>query len=291
MANKAAVFFLSTGRCGTQWFEKALAEVYSDRAVVTHEPVKADYEPRKFLRAYDDLHLLLDNPAVSEHLRSIRGTLPKYIYIETGWPCYPAIPLFIEKLEKVKVVHVVRHPVRVALSLATHKVYSRTDWISNAALTPHDHGVVNRADWRDWEELTTFEKCLFWWTEINAYALEVRSIFDAAQYHFVRFEDIFANEGSALEELTDFIGLPYRHVLGKRKAKCVDTFKYTTEAVDWRLIDKYPGTLSLMDRFGYSSSDYNSGAIKRRYFSPLGSVVKDSLGKMIRRVDLLRGRI
>ena len=37
-----ATFFLSTGRCGTQWLAASLAEHYGDMATVDHEPMSAD---------------------------------------------------------------------------------------------------------------------------------------------------------------------------------------------------------------------------------------------------------
>lgn len=51
MAN-FAVFFLCTGRCGTQWFADNLEKLYQDNAVVTHEPLGPHYNPKKFYRKY-----------------------------------------------------------------------------------------------------------------------------------------------------------------------------------------------------------------------------------------------
>jgi len=72
---KTGIFFLSTGRCGTQWLQKTLAAAYPDTAVATHEPVRGAYEPKLYLRAYDKLDELLSSEEVSKHLSYIREIL------------------------------------------------------------------------------------------------------------------------------------------------------------------------------------------------------------------------
>lgn len=163
----AAVFFLSTGRCGTQWLYRTLGRVYSRAAVVTHEPIGTAYQPKQYLRAYDRMGELAAIRAVSKHLSDIKKILKSRAYIETGWPCYPALPLMISQLnENVRVVHLVRHPIHVALSLATHNVYKRQVWVSRGAIDPFDPGVVQKQLADKWSEMGIYEKCLFWWTEI-----------------------------------------------------------------------------------------------------------------------------
>jgi sulfotransferase family protein len=264
---KAGIFFLSTGRCGTQWLQKTLAAAYPDTAVVTHEPVRGAYEPKLYLRAYDKLDELLSSEEVSKHLSYIREVLKSKTYIETGWPCYPALPLLMDQLDgRVRVVHLVRHPVHVALSLSTHKVYERQDWISRSAISPSDRGVVQKGLADVWAEMGMYEKCLFWWTEINLYALELKERRPDIEFRLVRYEDLFGPDTQALEDLTRFMSLAYDPSIQESRLENVDRYHWKTPPVDWELIFKYERTVALAEQLGYDFNDLSPPHIATRYF-------------------------
>jgi hypothetical protein len=270
---KTGIFFLSTGRCGTQWLQKTLAVTYPDAAVVTHEPVRGAYEPKLYLRAYDKLNELLSSEEVSRHLSYIREILKSKIYTETGWPCYPAIPLIIDQLDgRVRIVHLVRHPVYVALSLTTHNVYGeRQDWIARAAISPFDQGVVQKELADDWVKMGMYEKCLFWWTEINLYALELKERRPDIEFSLVRYEDLFDPDTQTLENLIRFMNLAYDPSIKEFRLKDVDRYHWKSPPVDWTLIFKYAQTVALAKQFGYDFNDLSAPHIATRYFSGGGS--------------------
>jgi hypothetical protein len=264
---RTAIFFLSTGRCGTQWLQEALSARYPDVAVATHEPVTDAYEPKRYLRAYDKLDELLSTPAVANHLAEIRQTLKSKTYIETGWPCYPALPLIIDQLDgRVRIVHLVRHPVFVALSLATHRIYERDDWISHAAISPSDPGTVQRELADGWAGMSMYEKCLFWWTEINLYALELRQRRPDIEFTLVRYEDLFGPSEQTLERLIGFMGLGYDPALRELRSRGVDRYHLKAPPMDWKLVFKYSRTVALAKEFGYEFSDGSTPYISKRYF-------------------------
>lgn len=264
---KTGIFFLSTGRCGTQWLQKTLAAAYPDTAVVTHEPVREAYEPKLYLRAYDKLGELLSSEEVSKHLSFVRETLKSKTYIETGWPCYPAIPLIMDQLDRrVRIVHLVRHPVYVALSLTTHKVYERQDWISRYAISPFDRGVVQKELAEVWAEMGMYEKCLFWWTEINLYALELKERRPDIEFSLVRYEDLFGPDTQTLEDLIRFMNLAYDPSIQESRLKNVDRYHWRSPPVDWELIFKYAQTVALAEQFGYDFNDLSRPQIATRYF-------------------------
>jgi hypothetical protein len=264
---KIGIFFLSTGRCGTQWLQGALAATYPDAAVVTHEPIRGAYDPRLYLRAYDKLDELLSSEEVSQHLSYIRETLKSKTYIETGWPCYPAIPLMIDQLDgRVRIVHLVRHPVHVALSLATHRVYERQDWISRAAINPFDPGIIQKGLADDWAKMGMYERCLFWWTEINLYALELRGRYPDVEFSVVRYEDLFDPEKRTLESVIRFMNLAYKPSIEELRLKKVDRYHWKSPPVDWELIFKYTQTVALAKQFGYDLNDLSTPHIAARYF-------------------------
>jgi hypothetical protein len=265
---KTGIFFISTGRCGTQWLQKTLAATYPDAAVVTHEPVRSAYEPKLYLRAGDKLNELLSREAVSEHLSYIKEVLKSKTYVETGWPCYAALPLIMAQLEgRVRIVHLVRHPVYAALSLATLKVYEQQGWVSRAAISPHDRGVVQKELAGDWAKMGMYEKCLFWWTEINLYALELRARHPDIEFSLVRYEDLFGPEAQALKNLIGFMNLAYDPSLEVLRLENVDRFHQKTPPVDWRHIFRYPKTVELAKQFGYDVGDVSRPYIATRYFS------------------------
>ena len=263
-----ATFFLSTGRCGTQWLQQALAAAYLDEAVVTHEPVRGPYEPRKYLRAYDKLHELLASEQVSRHVTTIRETLKSKTYIETGWPIYPALPLIVDQLDgRVRIVHLVRHPVYVALSLAAHSLYeARQDWVAGVAISPFDPGVVQKELADDWASMGAYEKCLFWWTEINLYALELKEVLPGVEFTFVRYEDLFGPDAQPLDDLIKFMGLAHTPALSTLRTYNVDKYPWRSLAADWKLVFRYARTTALAERFGYDFGGVSAPHIEARYF-------------------------
>jgi hypothetical protein len=271
MAESArATFFISTGRCATQWVHKTLADAFPDTAVVTHEPILAAYNPRRFLRAGDRLPELLQDPVVAEHIAMIRRTLGEgRPYVEAGWPCYPALPLLVGELGgRVNFVHLVRNPVFTAFSLATHLVYDRDDWIASGAITPDDPGVVQKELASSWKKMGMYEKCLFWWTEINLYGLDLRREHPTVPYLLVRYEDLFApGEPATLRRMVEHCGLAFTAELAAARARTVDDFRQKAEPADWELIFRYPRTVSLARELGYPLDAAQSATIEDRVSS------------------------
>ena len=282
-----AVFFLSTGRCGTQWLQTALAAVYSEVATVTHEPVRSAYNAKRYLRAKDKCDELLSSPQISQHLGHIKETLKTKTYIETGWTSYPVLPFLINKLDgQVRIVHLVRHPVFAALSLATHRIYQRPDWIRRAAINPFDQGVMQKDLAAVWYTMNIYEKCLFWWTEINLYALDLQEQYPDIKFFFLRYEDLFGVDLAVLNKLIMFMGLTYEPAIEAHKTKIVDLFQFKSAPVEWQLIFNYPRTVTLAEQFGYDLNQTPTPQISARYFED--QTINSLLGpiKQISRVVL-----
>jgi hypothetical protein len=264
-----ATFFISTGRCGTQWVYSAFAAAFPGQAVVTHEPILTAYKPRRFLRAGQQLDELLEDPAIASHIAMIRRVLDEgKAYVEAGWPCYPAVPLLVKELGgRVNLVHLVRDPVATALSLATHAVYDRNDWIAEGAISPHDPGVVQRELAPLWNGMTMYEKCLFWWTEINLYGMDLQREFPDVPFLRVKYEALFAaDDVTALRSVVTHCGLPFVDNLAGARTQRVDGYQQTGVRTDWSLIHRYPRTLALAKELGYSlDGAVVAGNADRRY--------------------------
>lgn len=113
-----ATFFLSAGRCGTQTLHAAVKAMRPD-AVVTHEPIGADYR---------------DFGAARSHLADVVDTLLLgRDYIETGWTSYPVLPFYKAVLGAgMGVIHIRRNVDAQADSLRAHGFPGRSD----------DHGML-----------------------------------------------------------------------------------------------------------------------------------------------------
>ena len=213
-----ATFILSSGRCGTQWIADTLRNVYGDLVVSTHEPLGIHYNPRKLFGARDP-RTIEGGDVILRHVQRIEKHLvlpsatPPFPYIEAGWPCFPAIPYFAERLRgRVRFVHLVRHPVYSASSLVTHGCYDRQnpgEIGKLALLTPFDEGVRFKEYQDVWGDLSPFEKCLYFWAEVNAFGIEQQTEIDEP-WLSLRFEDLFSADRSGLKSLIEFLDLPER---------------------------------------------------------------------------------
>ena len=127
------IVFLSPGRCGTQFFATYLRDAAGDRAVVRHEPLRAQYAPKLTLRAPDLDRLLPSYPPVQRHFEMITRIIEAgRVYVETGWPgSSPGFRGFWERFgDQALAVHLTRNPIRFAFSLASHGFSHRSSgWL------------------------------------------------------------------------------------------------------------------------------------------------------------------
>ncbi|HEV2757553.1 MAG TPA: hypothetical protein VG318_17450 [Actinomycetota bacterium] len=256
--------FLSTGRCGTQWLAHNLSEFYQGKVWVTHEPIGPHYRPRELLRAPE----ATPAPEVTAHLDEVAQALEGRDYVETGWPLFAAIPLFVRRFPgRVRVVHLTRHPVRAALSHMVHQCYAGSpradDYTRLAALGPEDPGVLQRAYAERWGALTPFEKCLYWCTEVHLYAREIEGAVPVLR---LRAEDVLAGDEVALRRLCDFAGLPYEPQLTERSRRRVDAWHHRTRLdLDWRRVFEHPAALEVVEWLGYGFEELDDEELRERY--------------------------
>ena len=76
-------------------------------------------------------------------------------------------------------------------------------------------------------------------------------------------------ESGALQELTTFIGLPFREALVMSLETRVDAFSNQTEIdIDWRQVFKHPQTVALAHKLGYTFDGIEDEALQSRYRMP-----------------------
>jgi hypothetical protein len=262
-----AIFVLSTGRCGTQWLDEAMRAVYGDVLSVTHEPLSTAYLPRRFFRAPTAcLSGIGAIPEVAAHIDFIRQTLRSRPYLETGWPCYAALPWLYEALDgRIRIVHLTRHPVMTSFSMATHDVYGRDDWIREGALTPFDPGCLRLAQQPNWGRLSSYEKCLFWWTQLHSYAIELHQTRPDIPWLTIKFENLFSCDDT-LAAFVDFCGLTERAALYDQRSCRTDKFQERALPDNWRKIMQYDETIKVAEALGYAPDNIDAHSISQRYF-------------------------
>lgn len=268
-----AVFFISSGRSGTQWLCDVLGRVYSDLAVVMHEPLTRAYWPKRYLRHSKNYQTSPYFDELEHHLRYIETVLENRTYIETGWPCFPALPLLEERIGgRFKVVQLLRNPVTAAASLVTHQYYSpnlATEVVLHGQLEPFDSGTRLNGWAKQWGSLSRFEKCLFHWAEIHTYAEEFRQKIEPNRFLRIRSEDIFEGQEKNLRELTDFLEFPYRPDFLMSIANRVDKYRgKTKDAIDWKEIYNHEDVVRLAKLYGYKLENVKKSEIKGRYLAP-----------------------
>ncbi len=264
----AATFVLSTGRCGTQWLAHVFATVYGDCLRVEHEPLHERYLPRQML-GWNDFALIpaVKAPPVLKHIEGIGQTLADRSYFETGHPCWSSLPSLARRLAgRVRIVHLVRHPVPTAYS-----------WISNGAyvppllphlpirefLSPLDAGT-KFSEYRDrWPSLQPWEKCLYYWAEVNAFGLDQEQKLGVPWLR-ISYENLFTPE--TLAGLASFLGLPDRPALAEAVAQRVDEHHFAAGVwMDPRQIHAHPRVIEVAASLGYDVDQFDECALRARY--------------------------
>jgi hypothetical protein len=262
------VLFLSTGRCGTQWVTAGLRELHP-RVAAEHEPIGPLYKPRRYFRCYDNPKTILEVPEVARHLDRVARE-PR-AYVETGWPLFAALPLFAERFgERLRVVHLTRHPVPSALSHLAHNSYAgsaRDDAYTRwATLGPSDPGVLQTGYAERWGEMSPYEKCLFWWTEVHLYGLEAPGRLDGIPFLVVRSEDVLGGSPPALERLLEFMDLRWSAGWVEHARRVVDRWHHHTDAdVDPLQVLAHPAAVDTAARLGYDAAELDRSALAARY--------------------------
>jgi hypothetical protein len=265
----SAVFFISTARSGTQWLCESFRQIYPDLLVAEHEPIRYAYSPKRCLRNASALAELRRHPTVRRHLDGIHGILKGKSYVEVGFPAFAAAPLLWQEFgERLRLVQLVRHPVRVAASIVTHRWFdpgSRSDIQADIALSPADPGVLLRHYEARWADMSAYEKALFYWAEVHLFGMEVQDRFAAVPFLRVTLESLLMQETSRAS-LAHFIGLPYRPEWNDAAGRRIDSYRRRTlNEIDSYEIRSLPEIANLAARLGYDVDAVAKWEIQQRY--------------------------
>lgn len=228
-------------------------------------------------------------PVLEAHLESIEATLERQHYVETGWPCYGVLPAIIERFSgRIKLVHLYRDPIATAASLLTHEVYRRGDWTKAMAILPSDAGVLQPELKEGWKSLSEFEKCLFWWTEINFWAVRVHEEFPKVPWLSLKYEEFFSPKADGVNALMEFLNFPTSEMFLKARLQPVDRYRVRTyKPILPEIANKHSQAIFLASSIGYDLGAYDKKHLKSRYKKNRFKSVLRKSAKLLRRQSSL----
>jgi hypothetical protein len=148
-----------------------------------------------------------------------------------------------------------------------------------ATLGPSDPNVFQTSYADAWDRLSPYEKCLFWWTEVHLFALELVGRIEPVPLLRVHAEEILSGNRDALEQLLEFIGLPWRDEWLEHAGRRVDRWhRLAADAVDPLEVHRHPTTVELARRLGYEMAGLNVGALEARYRGQLHPAIDPLAG-------------
>ena len=249
----AATFFISTGRCGTQWLAQHLASALGPGAQVEHEPLHARYGARRLLGCADPERLGAEGETLLRHADAVEAQLERGPYLETGHPCWSALPFFARRFPgRLRVVHLARHPIPTALSWTTLMAYVPPPvptMREKAPLSPFDAGAAFPEYQEGWGHLSPFEKCLYYWAEVNAFALRQEPSLSVPWLR-TTYEGLF--EGGDLARLHAFLRIP-RPSMDAGSSPRVDAYRFLVpSAPDLASAAGHPRVWEVAAALGYA---------------------------------------
>ena len=252
----SATFVLSTGRCGTQWLAEKLGATFGDLLTVTHEPLHNEYRPRLMLGLRTPHRLDLESrETILRHVEGIGRGLETRPYVECGHPCWSALPYLIDRLgERLRIIHLVRHPIPTALSWLTQSAYVPPllpHLQEKVLLSPFDDGVAFPEYRERWASLHPYEKCLYYWAEVNAFGLRLERE-TSSPWLRLTFEQLFFGDLET-PSLPGFLGLPERPGLLEQRTEVVDKYRFLPSlgVPDLDLRASHPAIAGIAGELGY----------------------------------------
>lgn len=228
------VIILSTGRTGTA----ALAD-YFDRA---YPQVRALHEPKpsRCLRIASNRHFCgqLSSADMQHRLlasrRHLLASITEPIYIESNSYLHGFLDVFDRLFKNIKIVHVVRDPRTYIRSGINFGTLRGLKWLAsnlipywNVKPRWHQEKLV-----RSWADLNEVEWLAWYWTSLNERLDRGRQHY-GSNYIRLRFEDLFATNGTTLQSLANWIGLPDEPELTQAIARGKVNASRRTDFPEW----------------------------------------------------------
>jgi len=254
-----AVFIVSSGRTGTMALARHLDACY-EQVWAAHEPRPSWRLRRASSRALcgrlsrEELARLL-----ADNRRRLVAGIGAVYYIESNPFLGGFLDVFGDVFENAAVVHVVRDPrtyIRSGMNFGTFRgikglaVRLIPWWLPRPELMPGSGGLR-------WSEMSPPVRLAWYWAMLNRHLNRGQTLY-GDNYLRIRFEDLFARDGSGLKQLAAWIGLPW----DERLVQCANSEKVNASRdagfprfADWsdslkRQVMDHCG--ELMELYGYN---------------------------------------
>lgn len=203
------VFIVSSGRTGTTALAQHLSAAYPNVCAL-HEP-KPSWRLRR-ASAKSLCGRLTKEQLVHQLAAARRGLVSRItqpIYIESNPFLGGFLDAFDAVFDKPLVIHLVRDPrtfIRSSMNFGTFRGLKNLAqgfipwWLPKPELFPNANG-------RTWNAMAEPERLAWYWGMLNRELNRGQQLY-GGRYLRMRFEDLFAKDGSGMHPFTDFIGLP-----------------------------------------------------------------------------------
>mgnify|MGYP006283904859 CR=1 FL=1 len=215
------VFFLSTGRCGTNWFAEYLSGDKNFK--VFHEPIpnlgvqgKIVYnilkgKGKKLEDVSDILIKEIFLAAREQHLRYAYKSERQYI--ETNNHISFFAPILAEIFPEALFVHLYRHPGEFVRSAMRRGFYSDNNTDDIKRIKPVEESQYHQK----WAELSQIGKNAWLWNETNLFIEDFKKDLKPERVHSFNFNNLSVD---SLQALNEFIGINIKNLkrlIKKRK--------------------------------------------------------------------------
>ncbi len=245
------VFFLSTGRCGTQLVTRIIEQ--QTGVLVMHKPTPEFINTDRWAYELGD-----SNPiALQAAFRAARyelladATLRGRKYIETNQRVTFFAPAICSLLPKARFVHLVRDPVKF-ISSAVRLGFYEGYYTDTGRIHP-----ISGAEKEAWSEFSSKERAAWLWNETNTRIERFKETADPSRWLMVKSEELFADP-AVVNRLLEFCGLEQLPAKEVRKLINVrvnrkESRKNVTPASEWdehtrQLLE---ALLPLAHKYGY----------------------------------------
>ena len=196
------ILIMSTGRCGTQFLAKLLAQG-DDNTLVVHEGAGPNYRPATVFRGGDYDKVISETHQLRDEFTRIDQQLAAgQRFIDTGWLTYAWGPYFENRYgADFQFIHLLRNPFATAASMSTHGLLGDGEDRLNVdcIIRPFQPNVAFPEFQADYAEFSYFERGLYHWLEVHSF-LKTQHISAAFQGLF-RFEELFSNDNKGVQKL------------------------------------------------------------------------------------------
>ena len=200
--NPRVIFFLSTGRCSTQFLARLL-DLGQPKALVVHEGAGPNYKPAQVFRRNEYDRVVAETHQLRDQFKRIEAQLALgKTFIDTGWPAYAWGPYFAQRFGAAfRFAHLVRNPFAIAASMSTHLLLDdRDDTLSKYGVIRAHHPQAVFAQFKgQYAAFSRYERGLFHWLEVNTYLLEQHNM--AGFLGLYRFEEMYAGPAPLAKKL------------------------------------------------------------------------------------------